>query len=335
MAQEEELVLRVRREHAHVRVVAGELAKDALVLDAQPIVERDERLERAEAGRTTRRSRHFFVVEVGVARVEEVAVSVAHGDGHVPAGVPDGGDEEHVVGEGAHRAEATPRVALERVPLPLRTVRELQRAVAAALRERGADRRRVVLRLVDVHGRVGEIREASGVVEVEVRDDDVAHVSPIEAEAFDVGERGLLEVEPRARHAEEESPEALSWRADVVRAEARVDQHEAVGALDEQAVRDEPLGRERPPERAARERAHGAAVEVVNGGHGRLFEGRDEPSRAVPELPFPPVFVLVFAPAFAFTFALVFAGLSRVVDDVWARRATGAASPCACSWSWS
>ena len=312
-------MLGVRREHTHVRVVSSDVAEDRLVLEAQPIVERDDGLERAETRGAPRGRGHLFVVEVGVPRVEEVAVPVAHGDGDMPAGVADRGHEEDVVGEGTHRAEATPGVALGRITPPLRPVGELERAVASALCERGPVHRRVVLGLVDVNGRVGKVGEPSGVIEVEVRDDDIAHVPPVEAEPFDVGERGLLALEPRAGQAEKKGPEPLSGAANVVRAEARVDEHEAIGTLDEQAVRDEPFGRESPSERAPRERTHGAAVEVVNGGHARLFEARGPPARPLgPALPFAPRFE----------------GVSRAADAL-GRRATGAteASPCACAWS--
>ncbi len=68
----------------------------------------------------------------------------------------------------------------------------------------------------------------------------------------------------------EHAPE-LAGVGDVVEAEAGVHEHEAFGALDQQAVADEPRSAEQAAvagDHARAARAHGAAAEVVDGARG-------------------------------------------------------------------
>ena len=96
--------------------------------------------------------------------------------------------------------------------------------------------------------------------------DDVAYVVRIEAELADLRDGGLGDVEAGTHDRRERAPE-LTRVADVVQAEAGVDEHEAVGALDQQAVADQVGLGEQPAlagEHARAARAHGAAAEVVD-----------------------------------------------------------------------
>jgi hypothetical protein len=95
-----------------------------------------------------------------------------------------------------------------------------------------------VLARVQVHLRVREVRDAARVIDIEVGDDDVPHVARREPERLDLRQRGLREVEPRARELLERLRHRHGAGA-VARAEAGVDQHEPVARrLDDQAVRD-------------------------------------------------------------------------------------------------
>ena len=81
----------------------------------------------------------------------------------------------------------------------------------------------------DVHLGVGEIGEAAGVIEIEVREDDVAHVARGEAERLELRQRRLRGLAARPRHRRRRSGRARSSGVgDVARAEPGVDEDEAV-----------------------------------------------------------------------------------------------------------
>src|SRR5579883_923275 len=148
-----------------------------------------------------------------------------------------------------------------------RAVRELRPAIARVLDAKAGGARGLVLVGEQVHGGLGEVGEAAGVIGVEVGDDHVAHVGGAEPEALDPAQRGLLGIEARAHHGDEAGAEAAARVGEVGGAEAGVDEHEAVVALDEQAVADEARGRAQAAfagDQAAADGAHGAAVEVVD-----------------------------------------------------------------------
>ena len=54
---------------------------------------------------------------------------------------------------------------------------------------------------------VGKVRQAAGVVEVEVRCDDVTHVARLEAESANLRDRGLARIDARANDREERTAE--------------------------------------------------------------------------------------------------------------------------------
>jgi len=76
----------------------------------------------------------------------------------------------------AHAVEAVPPLAASSVELPARPVRPVRGPVALALEERAPRHRGLVLDLEHVDVGVGEVRETAGVVDIEVREHDVAHV---------------------------------------------------------------------------------------------------------------------------------------------------------------
>ncbi len=69
--------------------------------------------------------------------------------------------------------------------------------VALALFEGLALHRRLVLNVEDVHLRVREVGQSAGMVEVEVRQHDVAHVVSTKAQALHLPDRSLLGIENR------------------------------------------------------------------------------------------------------------------------------------------
>lgn len=106
----------------------------------------------------------------------------------------------------------------------------------------------------DVGLGVGEIGDAADVVDVEVRDHDVADVVAAEAEPFQLTHGGFVMVEYRPDEPPHR-PDAPGGVVAVTRAEAAVDEDQAVLRLRHQHVAD----RGWTPGRM-----HGSAVEVVN-----------------------------------------------------------------------
>src|SRR5262249_52617775 len=100
----------------------------------------------------------------------------------------------------------------------------------------------------------------------EVGRDDVAHIVRLEAEIADLGDRRLGRIGAGADEGGERQPE-LARVTRVGQAEAGVDQHESLGALDEQAVADDSrAGQESAMtgDQAGPARARRPAVEVVD-----------------------------------------------------------------------
>jgi hypothetical protein len=108
-----------------------------------------------------------------------------------------------------------------------------------------------------------KVAEAAGVVEVEMRDEDVPDVARVVPERSYLGDRGLgrneLWGDDEARR-----PEA-GRGGDVVRSKPRIDQDQAGRVLDQQTARDETARvAVDEPERRRDARTHRAAVEVAD-----------------------------------------------------------------------
>ncbi len=123
----------------------------------------------------------------------------------------------------------------------------------------------------------GKLGQAPGVIEIEVRGNDMAYVVASKAQALDLGQRGLARIEAGGAAAQERATQAHRV-GEVVRAEARVDEDQARAGLEEQAVAHEAGPFEEAPlaeGETGAGRAHGSAIDVVNshgsmGGHGAL-----------------------------------------------------------------
>src|SRR5579862_2574072 len=104
-------------------------------------------------------------------------------------------------------------------------MRPRRATVTRALVRRARAQRGVELHAAHVHLRRREIAQAAGVIGIEVREHDVAHVLALEAEPLQLRERGLALVEARAQEQlrRAEPPPRV---AHVGYAEAGVDEHE-------------------------------------------------------------------------------------------------------------
>ncbi len=207
-------------------------------------------------------------MEESVAAVKQPALALLDGDAGVPARVAEQRHEHDLglyAGQYAHALKAEPVVAFGPVLDPFRAVRPVHGDVALAFAQ-ARFQRGPQLRREHVHLGLGEVRQPAGVVDVEMRSDDLADVARIEAERAHLLDRRLGLARLRSEERVEDQPE-LARVAHVVEPEARIDQDEPVGALDEQAVADDlrlaehaSLAADQP----SAVRAHRAAAEVVD-----------------------------------------------------------------------
>ncbi len=186
---------------------------------------------------------HFATREIRVARVNEPLgrpARDANRDGGMASRVPDERDEHHVVGDDAHAAKPLPRIPRIFVKHPLRSVREVRAAVTSPLVQRPRSHRRFVLAAMDVDFGIRKVGQPAGVIDVEVRHDEVAHVLRLEAERCDLPERRTLREKLRTEPSQKDRTEATDRVAQIRVADAGVDQHEAVACgLDQERVRDD------------------------------------------------------------------------------------------------
>jgi hypothetical protein len=119
---------------------------------------------------------------------------------------------------------------------------------------------------MDMHFRLGEIRNSAGMIPVEMREQEMSHVIRRETQRLHLLERRLGRVEPRRGLPDPAAAEAVRLR-DIVEPKAGVDKSETVVGLDQQTVANHP----RPLPDTARtihetppDRAHRAGVEMMD-----------------------------------------------------------------------
>jgi hypothetical protein len=123
------------------------------------------------------------------------------------------------------------------IPIPLHLPIPLT-VELAALRSRG-----VQLGAEHVHRRVREIFDAAGVVEVEMRQHDVANIARRETEVFDLPQSGIRVAQPDTIGKSKKRAEPSRLRH-VAHAEPGVDEHQPDFGLDQQAMADDRGGSE-------------------------------------------------------------------------------------------
>ena len=153
-------------------------------------------------------------MEVRVAAVEQPAGTRFDGNGTVTARVADERHEEKLGWKALdrpHRVETEPWLTAALVPNPRGPVLPVHRPIAMALEQRSWVRRGVELVARDMHLRTRKIRQATCVIEIEVRHHDVPHIVRFETESLDVADQGFsLRIEARPRDPVEHTPEARS-----------------------------------------------------------------------------------------------------------------------------
>lgn len=124
----------------------------------------------------------------------------------------------------------------------------------------------LMLLAVDVHLRPREIRNATGMIPIEMRQQDVPHIAGPITQSFDLPDCRLGQIEPRRCLPDPFAPKPQRLR-DVVEPDPGIDQCKTVVGLDQQTVTNHPRSledaagavHETPPDRA-----HGAGVEMMD-----------------------------------------------------------------------
>ena len=123
-----------------------------------------------------------------------------------------------------------------------------------------------MLLAVDVHLRLPEIRNSTGMIPIEVRQQDVPDIAGLITQSFDLPDGRLGRIEPRRCLPNPFAPKPQRLR-DVIEPDAGIDKCKTVVGLDQQTVTNHPRSledaagavHETPPDRA-----HGAGVEVMD-----------------------------------------------------------------------
>lgn len=183
------------------------------------------------------------ILEIGIAGIEKPTTAVfKHGNAGMAPGMPCQRDEKDFGREAlkiAYGVETKPRLATaQRVERPVRCIVPLLGTIAFARHERTAlafvgD---LLLACGDVYACVGEILNTACVIEIEMCDDDVPDVAWIEAKPTDLRNRGFLGSQLRPVQRDKEAGEAIARSSDILRAIARIDEHQAIIGLDQKAV---------------------------------------------------------------------------------------------------
>ena len=149
-------------------------------------------------------------------------------------------NERDLLGHAVQRlraGEAEPGLAIRgRIASPLRPRSPLLRPISLAVEPRRLLHGRHPFRFEQVHARVWKVVESAGVVEVEVREHDVAHVLWFEPQPLHLADGRELLAKIGAEQREKESTEPAARVAHVTRAKTGVHQGEAVRGFDQQAV---------------------------------------------------------------------------------------------------
>src|SRR3954466_14452093 len=233
-------------------VLRAQRSQALLVPEPRAAVLFHQRLIEPQPWRAARPRIHLCVPEIRVRRLQHPAAIAPHRDAGVTHRVTDQRDEQDVLGDAlqpSHAVEAEPRLTFTgpvRAPVGPRT--PLLRTVPHAVEHRSPLLRRLLLGEEHVYGRARKVVEAAGMIEVEVRQHDVAHVARVEAEPLDLADRRHLLAEFRAHEREEELAQAFARARAVEQPEAGIDEHQFVCRFDEQAVAGEPRAK---PESAA------------------------------------------------------------------------------------
>ena len=192
---------------------------------------------------------HFLIVEVSVTGMEYPALGAFDGDAAMPGGVAFEGDEQHLIetGHRPYREETVPRLALRSVKSPLRAMPEMAGTIPRAMAERFGIHRRVMLRRVNMDARSGEIGQPSGMIEVEMGQNNVPHILGFVSQPGDPGQRRRCGITIRMGEEPEPGTKTAVRIGDILRSQSGIHEDETFIALDQQTMTDEMAPFEQTP----------------------------------------------------------------------------------------
>ncbi len=206
-----------------------EFCKAGVVVPQHFSIECDKGLHRREGTRDTGATVDGAVVEKRIATVEHPSVAGIDGYACVPAGVASQRDQDYARGDLVKLlgcGETSPLLPSRVVFNDFGLMCPLSGSVARLLEPRRGGDGAEGLGRGDVNLGVREVGQTADVVQVEVRDDDVADIVTREPELLDLVGGGFVVAEDGSEKVAQRSDPPGGFGA-VVRAEAGVDQHQA------------------------------------------------------------------------------------------------------------
>jgi hypothetical protein len=173
-----------------------------------------------------------------------------------------------------HSLEAKPVFATLTIERPVGPMLPLIRNISAFWRSDLMRHGDFVFSAMEMHFRPRKVRNAAGVVAVEMRQQQVPDVAWRVTERLDLLNRCFGGIQPRRGLPHPFAPKPVR-PCDVVHSDAGIDEGKTIGGLDQQTM----TNHSRPLEHAAGavhetppDRTHGAGVEMMNA-HGQPFPG--------------------------------------------------------------
>ena len=222
-----------------VAVVSLELPEALLIAETKVAIGIHQALVEAEPGRAAAAiGVKLAPVEIGIAGIEDPSRSGVDGNARVAKCVArkrDHQDFRWKAVERVHRVESEPLLASGyTVSLPVTNAVPLGRAVPALRDEATAHSLGgLALHVHHMHACMGEILEAARMIEIEVREDDVADVAWGISERFDLVQRSLAHPEADVQHAAEQKAQPWMRVLNVLGAIAGIHQNEPLIGLNQ------------------------------------------------------------------------------------------------------
>ena len=174
---------------------AFQLAQARLVEEPPRVVGRHQPLISAQhRGAIISAESHFIAEEISVAGVEHPTFRTAHCHSAMTESVPrerHDQDFRRHADQLAHAGKAEPAFSLGRIALPIDVPIPLHRPIPLAIEPAALRSCGVELGAKDVDRGIREIFDAAGVVKIQVRQYDVAHIGSAEPELFDLPQSGI------------------------------------------------------------------------------------------------------------------------------------------------
>lgn len=183
------------------------------------------------------------LVEVGIAAMQEPSFFALDSNCTVPSRMPGNRNQKDILvastQKRAHSRKAIPRLAFKRVDLPIDTVLPVHGSVALPFAKCARLHSGEVFVFINMYLRARKIGQATDMVEVKVRGNDVPHVVGVKTQRFNLPQRSEFFIELGIRQCQEYTAEPFVRIFYIIATETSVDQHEPLVGLDQKRMADE------------------------------------------------------------------------------------------------